>query len=199
MAEGGLLRTWWQRLRGRLEPRPCPYSDAAVLESWARGLFASPRRILGAFGIGAGERVLEVGPGIGYYSLEAAARVGAAGRLVCLDVQHEMLRETRRRLRARAQEAHFVRASAQALPFRPGTFDRTFLITVLGEIPDRSSALRELHGILRPGGRMSVCEQLPDPDFVTLATLRREMRAAGFAEVSTQRHLGIAYTSTWSW
>jgi len=198
MAVGGLLQTWWQRLRGQLQPSPCPYSDAAVLESPLRGLFASPSRILGAFGLAPGERVLEIGPGIGYYSHDAVARLGESGRLVCLDVQREMLLETRRRLQAHERMAHFVHASAVALPFLAGAFDRVFLITVLGEIPDRARALQEIHRILRPGGRLSVAEQLPDPDFITVATLRRELRAAGFAEESTKRHFAIAYSSTWS-
>ncbi len=198
MAEGGLLRTWWQRLRGQLQPRPCPYSDAAVLESRLRGIFGSPGRILGAFGLGPGERVLEIGPGIGYYSRDAVARVGESGRLVCLDVQREMLLETRRRLQVHERSAHFVQASAVALPFHSGTFERVFLITVLGEIPGRSRALQEIRRILRSGGRLSVSEQLPDPDFITVATLRSELRAAGFAEESTKRHFAIAYSSTWS-
>jgi hypothetical protein len=47
------------------------------------------------------------------------------------------------------------------------------------------------------GGRLSVSEQLPDPDFVTITGLRRELQAAGLIEESTQRHLAIACTSTW--
>jgi len=197
MADAGLLRAWWQRWRGRLQPRPFPYADAAILASPLRGMFASPSRILGAFGLGGGERVLEIGPGIGYYSCEAAARVGESGRLVCLDVQRDMLLATRRSLAARHQTAAFVEASAVVLPFRSGAFDRVLLITALGEIPERSGALREIHRILRPGGTVCVSEQLPDPDFVTPATLRAEMRAAGFVEDVTTRHLAIAYTSTW--
>jgi SAM-dependent methyltransferase len=197
LAEGGFLRPWWQRLRGTLEPKPFPYAEAAVLESPLRGLFASPRRVLGDFGLGPGERVLEIGPGIGYYSREAAARVGDAGALVCLDVQREMLAETRRKLDAASRRAGFVQASAQALPFGRDSFDRVFLITVLGEIPDRPRALLECHRVLRAAGRLSVCEQVLDPDFVTLTTLRSELRAAGFSERSTRRHLGLAYCSTW--
>ena len=62
------------------------------------------------------KRVLEIGPGIGYYSLEAARRVGREGRLVCLDLQRDMLRETRRRLHQRQASACCVQASAETLP-----------------------------------------------------------------------------------
>jgi ubiquinone/menaquinone biosynthesis C-methylase UbiE len=195
MAEASLLRAWWDRARGRLDPVPCPFAEAAVLESSPRAWIASPKKILGAFGLAPGDRVLEIGPGIGYYSIEAVRRVGANGRLYCLDVQRDMLRETRRRLRAAdCDNAGFLHASAERLPLRSGSLDHVFLITVLGEIPDRAAALAEIRRVLRSGGRLSICEQLPDPDFVTRRTLRREL-GAGFAEEATRGHL--VYTSTW--
>jgi ubiquinone/menaquinone biosynthesis C-methylase UbiE len=73
--------------------------------------------------------------------------------------------------------------------------DHVFFIAVLGEVPDHARALAEVHRVLRPGGRLSVAELLPDPDFVTKTTLRRELTAASFAEESTRGHL--FYTSTW--
>lgn len=161
-----------------------------------RALVASPDRILTDFGIGAGDRVLEVGPGVGYYSVEAARRVGATGRLVCLDLQKQMLLEARRRVRrANLAAADFIAASATDLPIASGSIDHVFLVTVLGEFPDRPLALAEFRRVLRPAGSLSVSEQLPDPDFVTHSTLRRELSAAGFTEQRSRGH--IFYTSTW--
>ncbi len=198
MAIGMLARAWWDRLRGRLEPRAYPFAEAALLETPLRQLFASPQRILCAFDLKPGERVLEIGPGIGHYSLEAARRIGRRGRLTCLDIQGEMLLETRRRLRAAGIEgAGSIQASAEDLPFAADSFDHVLAVTVLGEIPDRSRALREIRRVLRAGGRLSVSEQLPDPDFITPGTLRRQLHAAGFVEEATRRHFLLAYTSTW--
>ena len=195
MAES-LLRSWWARFRGRLEPIPCPYSDAAVLDMPLRRLVASPERILVDFGIAVGDRVLEVGSGVGYYSVEAARRVGASGRLLCLDLQKEMLLEARRRVqRANQTGADFIAASATQLPVASGSVDHIFLVTVLGEIPDRRRALAEFRRVLRPPGFLSISEQLPDPDFVTRKTLRQELGAAGFIEERTRGH--FFYTSTW--
>ncbi len=191
-----ILRAWWARLRGRLQPRPCPYSLAAAFEAPGRRLVAGAERVLDAFDLHAGETVLEIGPGTGFYSMEAARRVGARGRLVCLDIQPEMLRHTKRRLEARGLEAGFVQADASSLPLRPSRVDHVFLISVLGEIPDRTAALAEMRRVLRPGGRLSVSEQFPDPDFVTHRALRRELTAAGFTEEKTRGWL--FYTSRWS-
>jgi ubiquinone/menaquinone biosynthesis C-methylase UbiE len=68
---------------------------------------------------------------------------------------------------------------------RSAVVDHVFLITVLGEISDRAKALGELRRVLRPRGRLSVCEQFPDSDFVTGRALRIELAAAGFVEERT--------------
>lgn len=161
-----------------------------------RRLVAGPRRVLAAFGVEAGQTVLEIGPGTGFYSVEAAKRVGEEGRLICLDLQSDMLRHTRARMAAIGLRARFVRADACALPFRESCIDHVLLVTVLGEIPDRRRALAEIRQVLRPGGRLSVSEQFPDPDFVPRRTLSEELGAAGFVEARTRGWL--IYTSTWT-
>ena len=194
MAES-FFRAWWNRLQGRLEPRPCHFSHASFLKTPLRSLAASPGRILGAFGLTEGDRVLEIGPGIGYYSLAALKRIGS-GRLVCLDIQPEMLAGTRDTLLAAGNDKAFhICGRATELPLRSRSFDHAFLITVLGEIPDRPAALSEIRRILHPHGRLSVSEQLPDPDFVTRRALHRELNAAGFTEIATRGR--AVYTSTW--
>jgi ubiquinone/menaquinone biosynthesis C-methylase UbiE len=168
---------------------------ASALEMPGRRLVAGPEGILAAFGLRTGERVLEIGCGTGFYSVETARRVAPSGRLVCLDIQLEMLQETRRRVAAAGLVADVVQADACALPFRSGSADRVLLVTVLGELLDRHAALRQIGRVLGTGGRLSISEQFPDPDFVTRRTLRRELRAAGFREETTRGWL--IYTSTW--
>ncbi len=198
MTWGLVARGWWDRLGGRLDPRPYPFAEATLLDVPLRTVFFGPARVLATCDLKSGQRVLEIGSGTGYYSLETARRIGDGGRLVCLDIQWEMLLETRRRLHDKGCEtADFIQASAEQLPFASRSFDHIFLVAVLGEIPDRSQALGEIRRVLRPGGRLSVSEQLPDPDFVTPGSLRRQLRAAGFIERTTRRHFLLAYTSTW--
>jgi len=198
MTWGLVARAWWDRLGGRLKPGPYPFAHAALLESPLRQIFDNPRRVLDASDLKPGQRVLEIGPGTGYYSVEVARRIGRGGRLTCLDIQREMLREARRRLHAADSEgAQFVQGDAERLPFASGSFDHAILVGVLGEVPDRSLALQEIRRVLRPGGRLSVAEILPDPDFITLGTLRHELRAAGFVEEAIRKHCLLAYTSTW--
>jgi ubiquinone/menaquinone biosynthesis C-methylase UbiE len=160
-------------LRSRRNPRAFPPWMTPILElPWRnRG------RILDRVGVSAGERVLEVGPGAGWITQEAAARVGPGGRTVCLDLQRDMLRKVRARLGAAAE---LVQASGSRLPFRDGAFDRAFLVHVLGEIPDKDGACAELFRVLRPGGVLAVEEGVPDPDYIPRARLLRLVEHAGF-------------------
>ena len=162
------------RLRSRLAPSAFP--------PWLTPILAAPyrnrTRILERAGLRPGERVLEIGPGAGWITERAVERLGADGRLVCLDLQIAMLRKVRDRLGARTPG--LVQASGSRLPFRDGAFDRAFLIHVLGEIPDRPAAVAELHRVIRPGGELAVEEGLPDPDYIRAAVLGELVGAGGF-------------------
>ena len=61
-----------------------------------------------------------------------------------------------------------------------GRFDRALLSWVLGEIPDRLSALREIHAALKPGGFLLVSEVLPDPHYQSLAKVKALAEECGF-------------------
>lgn len=192
MAEN-LLRAWWRKLRGTLDPKPCPWRWAWVLDLPLR---PPPEKVLGAFRLAPGERVLEIGPGTGFYAIHAAPRVGPDGAFFALDLQLPMLLELRRRnARARGAPMRLLQASATEIPLASSSLDHVYLTAVLGEIPDRPAAMAEIRRVLRPGGRLSVSEQLPDPDYVSLATLRRELPPHGFVEERSDGRWTL--TSTW--
>jgi len=162
------------RLRSQLAPSAFP--------PWLTPILPMPwrnrDRILERAGLCPGERVLEIGPGAGWITEKAVERLGASGRLVCLDLQIGMLRKVRARLGVRAPG--LVQASGSRLPFRDGAFARAFLIHVLGEIPDKPAAVAELHRVIRAGGELAVEEGLPDPDYIRAPVLAALVTGAGF-------------------
>jgi ubiquinone/menaquinone biosynthesis C-methylase UbiE len=171
---------WW-----RWHPSACPYSQRFWVEAPHPGITrARLREILAPQ---TGERILEVGPGTGYYAVPVARWI-APGQLDVLDVQQEMLDHTMR-VAAERSVANIVptRADARELPYGDGTFDAAYLITVLGEIPDQEAALRELRRVLKAGGRLVVGELLGDPHMVTHAAVARRGEAAG---LRVERKLG---------
>ena len=181
---------YWFTQRYFLGGRPMPYAERWWLHTPLRGLVHPVRPMLDRFGVRPGVAVLELGPGTGYFSIEAARRLGADGRLVCLDIQPPMLRDLRERLAAAGvANAHPVLGDAHHLPLADASIDVAFLVTVLGEIPDRVQGLAELRRVLKPGGTLSITENLADPDYQFEDTVRDLCRACGF--VPRQPHRGL--------
>jgi len=171
-----------------------PVSQASKLEHPLRPLIHPRRSTLEKFGFKPGDTVLELGPGIGYFSVEASRMVGPRGRLVCLDIQRGMISGLLKRLDERnVTNAHPVVGDALGLPLADDSVDAAFLFTVLGEIPDRPRAVAELRRVLRPGGVLSISESLTDPDYQLEDSVRDLCRASGF-EVLDHSGERLGYT-----
>ncbi len=166
---------WWRR-----HPSACPYSQRFWVE--APHPFITRARLREALAPARGSRILEVGPGTGYYALPVARWLGPEGRLEVLDIQQEMLDHTMRRARSEGISNVFGdRADAREMPYDDDSFDAAYLVTVLGEIPDQVAALRELRRVVRPDGRIVVGELFGDPHMVTAGALRARAAEAGLA------------------
>jgi len=158
---------------------PCPASLSWLVDNPIRRRYMRP--VLDRTGVQPGERVLELGPGPGTFTVGAAQRVGHGGRLIVVDIQPEMIARVERRVReARLTNVEAHVGSAHHLPLEDGCVDRAFLITVLPEIPDTAQALAELHRVLRSDGVLSVTEEFSDPDYLFLPETIRLVEAAGF-------------------
>ena len=166
---------WWRK-----NPSACPYGQRFWVE--APHPFISRARLAEALDLASGERILEIGPGTGYYTLALADGVGREGALEIFDIQQEMLDHTMRRVAEHGiSNVTPTRGDATSLPHPDDSFDAVVLVTVLGEIPDQAAALAEIKRVLRPGGRLVVGELFGDPHFQAFGTLRRRSEEAGLA------------------
>jgi ubiquinone/menaquinone biosynthesis C-methylase UbiE len=177
---------WWRR-----HPSACPYGQRFWVE--APHPFITRARLREALDPRPGERILEVGPGTGYYSLDIARSLGPGGELHLVDLQREMLDHTIRR----AEEAGLAnllvaQADARELPHPDDSFDAAYLVCVLGEVPDQHRALAELRRAVRPGGRIVVGELFGDPHMVGPGALRDRARGAG---LRVERRVGPPFGS----
>jgi ubiquinone/menaquinone biosynthesis C-methylase UbiE len=173
---------------------PMPYSGRAILHNPLRPLIHPVRRTLARAHVEPGTTVLELGPGTGYFSVEASRVIGPGGRLLCLDIQRPMLGELSQRLRdAGVTNAGLILGDATHLPLADDSVDSAYLVAVLGEIPDRPQALRELRRVLRRGGVLSITETLNDPDYQFEDSVRDVCRAVGFEPLEHIRGL-LGYT-----
>ncbi len=140
----------------------CPWWIGYILASPLRSVLGgSPQRQLGPY-VKEGMRVLEVGPGMGYFTLPMARMVGERGRVVCVDVQERMLRELDRRvlkagLAGRVEGRQCSRESL-GLEQHAGTFDFCLLAAVVHEIPDQQGLFVQIAHALRPGGTVHLAE-----------------------------------------
>ncbi len=120
------VRGRWEKLMALLDPRP-------------------------------GESVLDVGFGHGQAMQYVAARVGPTGHVIGIEphigqgASVESISAAERTAVARR-----LRADAQALPFKDGTFDAVLCVNVLEAVPDRHQSLVEMRRVLKPGGRVLV-------------------------------------------
>ena len=175
VALAAAVRAWMQERQRR---EVFPAANAAALLNPLRRLIQSAEGTVRAFGLKPGDVALEIGPGPGYFTPHAAAAIQPGGRLVCLDVQREMLAILRNNMRDSAANVDLVVGSAERLPFRTGAIDAAFLISVLGEVPDEHAAVAEIARLLSPGGTASFCETVNDPDYVRLPVMRKMCAAA---------------------
>jgi SAM-dependent methyltransferase len=165
---------WWRR-----NPSACPYNQRFWVQ--APHPLITRARLQEALDPRPGERILEVGPGTGYYALPMSHLLHD-GTLEVFDLQPEMLDHT---LEAAFAEGITnivpTQGDARALPYEDDRFDGAYLVTVLGEIPDQDAALRELARVVKPGGRVVVGELWGDPHVVPSGRLRQRGEAAGLA------------------
>ena len=119
-------------------------------------------RVIANAEIREGDVVLDVGTGDGLIAFAALEEVGAGGRVVFSDVSEDLLAECRRLATELgvADRSEFVRASADALPFGPDSFDVVTTRSVLIYLLEKEPAFREFHRVLRPGGRLSIFEPI---------------------------------------
>lgn len=173
------VRSWLGHLVGR---QPFfPHQMAFVLELPLRRLLVTPSQLADRLHLTDSARVLEVGCGSGVFSVEVARRL-PRGHLELFDLQPEMLDKARRKIEAAGlgRVVGYTQGDASRLALRTPAFDVVFMVAVLGEVPEPRACLVALHGLIRPGGVLSITEHLPDPDFSRFSRLRALVETEGF-------------------
>jgi len=106
--------------------------------------------------------VLEPGPGMGFFTLEMARRVGASGRVIAVDIQPRMLTGLMRRVGkaglAPRVDVRLAQKDSLALQDMTGKVDFTLAMAVVHEMPSASKFFREVAAATRPGGTVLLAE-----------------------------------------
>ena len=173
----------------KLSPGALPSMATLGLRTPLRNRFFGPGRVLKEAGIQPGWNVLELGPGWGFLTHEAAREVSPGGQLVGLDTCPRMLEKCRAKVVDPAHALHLTCGNGEALPFADACFDAALLVSVLGEVQDRAAMFSEMYRCLKPGASLIVNELVLDPDYVFPWTVRKLAESAGFETTHTAGNL----------
>lgn len=108
-----------------------------------------------------GMTVLDLAAGTGDLAREAADQLVPLGRVVASDLSHPMLRTASQKLGRHptvSWHAVYSQARAEQLPFSAGRFDAASMGFALRNVSDLDQVFRELHRVIRPGGRVALLE-----------------------------------------
>ncbi|MBK6346511.1 MAG: class I SAM-dependent methyltransferase [Bacteroidales bacterium] len=158
-----------------------PFQMAFTLLIPLRNIFLSPAQLAGRLELNTDSVVMEVGPGPGYFSPRIAGII-SKGRLILADIQPEMLEYARKRMERKGLgNVGYYRCSGERFEFPESTFDRIFMVTVIGEVENKDIYMSEFYRILKPGGILSVTELAGDPDKLTISEVRKLAESHAFS------------------
>jgi SAM-dependent methyltransferase len=164
-----------------MSQRVCPWWLGYLLASPIRRLLQDPEKVLAPY-VHEGMTVLEPGPGMGFFTLPLARRVGASGRVVAVDIQPRMIAGLKRRV-ARAGllsrvDARVVAADTMGLSDLAGAVDFTLAFALVHELPAVEPFFAEVAGASKPGAGLLFVEP---SGHVKPALFEEELQAAAKA------------------
>jgi len=164
--------------------RVCPWWLGYWLISPLRKYGQNPHDILAPY-VREGMRVLEPGPGMGFFTLELARFVGPSGRVIAVDVQSKMID----RLKRRAAKAGLLErvdtrvapADSMGIADLHSSADFTLAFAVVHEFPDAGRFFAEVAAACKPGATVLLAEP---SGHVRAAAFDSELQAAAAAGLS---------------
>jgi ubiquinone/menaquinone biosynthesis C-methylase UbiE len=138
----------------------CPWWLCFTFDNPLRKLLHNPEAILGLY-IHPGNNVIDVGAGMGYFSIPMTRLVGPAGHVTAIDIQTEMLSALARKAQRRGVSERITThlASPSSLDHHSKA-DFILAFWMIHEVSDQRKFLTEIHNLLKPDGRFLLVEPI---------------------------------------
>ena len=164
----------------------CPWWMGYLLISPLRKLLQNPKKIIAPL-VQKGMTVVEIGPGMGFFTLEIAKKVADSGRVIAIDIQPKMLEQLEQRAeKAKLRqwiETRLATSESLGMTDLAEAVDLVFAYAVVHELPDARAFFKAAFGALKQNARLFVAEP---GNHVSVEQFNEELQhaqAAGFEVV----------------
>ncbi len=170
-----------------MQSGPSSQWEGYFLSSPMRRLLHDPQKILGPY-VGSGMTVLDVGCGMGFFSLALAKMVGSEGRVVAIDLQPKMIQVLNRRA-AKEGLSGSIDARLSQTKDRLGidelasSVNFVLAFSVIHELSDKPGIVGQIHEVLIPSGRFLLAEPRAHISADDFAQTEEIVQRAGFTIV----------------
>ena len=169
----------------------CPWWMGYLLISPLRKLLQNPKKIIAPL-VQEGMTVVEIGPGMGFFTLEIAKQVAAAGRVIAIDIQPKMLEQLEQRaekanLRQRI-ETRLATSESLGVTDLAEAVDLVFAYAVVHELPDDRAFFKAVFSVLKQNARLFIAEPGHHVSQELFNEELQHAQAAGFEVVELGRN-----------
>jgi ubiquinone/menaquinone biosynthesis C-methylase UbiE len=165
----------------------CPWWICFTFDNPLRRRLQDPEKVLQGL-VQEGQTIYDIGCGMGYFSLTLARMTGPAGRVICVDLQKEMLAAARRRAEhaGLVDRITFKQCTEQSL-LLDARADFALTFWMVHEVPDKDRFLKEIYNALKPGANLFLVEpklHVPRQEFDNTVSIAK---SAGFQVAAEPR------------
>lgn len=157
----------------------CPWWCCFTFDNFLRRLLQDSEKILRPYVL-EGNTILDIGPGMGYFSIPLARMVGERGKVIAADIQPKMLEALRRRAKRAGVErqvvTHLSEADTLGLNMQ---FDFVLAFWMVHEVPNRLAFFEEIKSLLKLSGKFLLAEPVLHVNQATFEKTVKTAESAG--------------------